>query len=53
MPVLDNPRHEAFAQARAKGARLEQAYEEAGFAPGNGHASRLDRIAIARCEQTL
>jgi hypothetical protein len=41
MPLLPNPRHEAFAQARAKGARLEDAYEDAGFAPGHGHASRL------------
>ena len=41
MPILQNPRHEAFAQARAKGALLDDAYEDAGFAPGNGHASRL------------
>jgi hypothetical protein len=41
MPILQHPRHEAFAQARAKGARLDDAYEDAGFAPGNGHASRL------------
>ena len=41
MPFLQNPRHEAFAQARAKGALLDDAYEDAGFAPGNGHASRL------------
>ena len=41
MPFLQNSRHEAFAQARAKGALLDDAYENAGFAPGNGHASRL------------
>ena len=41
MPILENPRHEAFAQARAKGAGLDDAYEAAGFAPGNKHASRL------------
>ncbi len=59
MPVLENPRHEAFAQARAKGVRLEQAYEDAGFAPGNGHAGRLsvrldiaERIAELRAMQT-
>ena len=40
MPQLENLRHEAFAQARAKGARLDDAYEDAGFAPSNGHASR-------------
>ena len=41
MPLLDNPRYEAFAKTRAKGARLDDAYEDAGFAPGKGHASRL------------
>ena len=58
MPLLENPRHEAFAQARAKGARLEDAYEDAGFTPGNRHASRLaerreviDRIAELRALQ--
>ena len=62
MPILQNPRHEAFAQARAKGALLDDAYEDAGFAPGNGHASRLalrpeiaERIGelrAKRCELT-
>ncbi len=41
MPILQNPRHEAFAQSRARGALLEEAYEYAGFIPGHGHASRL------------
>jgi hypothetical protein len=59
MPLLDNARHEAFAQAGAKGVRMEDAYEDAGFAPGNGHASRfagrpaiLARIAELRAQQT-
>ena len=59
MPILANPRHEAFAQARAKGALLEDAYEAAGFVPGHGHASRLalkpemaERIAEIRAEAT-
>jgi hypothetical protein len=43
MPILTNPRHEAFAQARAKGALLDDAYEDAGFTPCRGHASRLAR----------
>ena len=43
MPILQNPRHEAFAQSRARGALLEQAYEDAGFVPGMGHASRLGK----------
>ncbi len=58
MPVLQNSRQEAFAQARAKGVRLEDAYEAAGYAPGNGHASRValredvaERIAELRAEQ--
>jgi hypothetical protein len=41
MPVLKNLRHEAFAQARAKGALLDDAYEDAGFVGGYGHGSRL------------
>jgi cellobiose-specific phosphotransferase system component IIA len=58
MPILQNPRHEAFAQARAKGALMDDAYESAGFAPGNGHASRLakqpemiERVAELRAQQ--
>ena len=43
MPLLQNPRHETFAQARAAGALLEDAYEAAGFVPGLNHASRLAR----------
>lgn len=43
MPILQNPRHEAFAQARAKGALLKDAFEDAGFAPDTSHASRLGR----------
>jgi len=43
MPVLENSRHEAFAYLRAQGERLEDAYEDAGFASGHGHASRLAR----------
>jgi hypothetical protein len=58
MPILQNARHEVFAQSRAKGARLEDAYEDAGFIPGNGHAGKLaqrpdvfERIAELRVEQ--
>jgi len=59
MPILQNIRHESFAQARAEGARLDDAYEDAGFAPGRGNASRLagrddiaERIAEIRAEQS-
>ena len=45
MPILQNARHEAFAQARAKGVRRDDAYEDAGFAPGNDHAWRLEARA--------
>lgn len=58
MPILPHPRHEKFAQARAKGLGLEDAYEDAGFAPDRSHASRLarepavaERIAELRAEQ--
>ncbi|MEP6967826.1 MAG: hypothetical protein ABI906_07075 [Pseudomonadota bacterium] len=41
MPNLQNSRHGAFAAARARGARLEDAYEDAGFVPDKSHACRL------------
>jgi hypothetical protein len=44
MPALTNPRQEAFAQARARGALLDDAYEIAGFVPGHRHASRVARL---------
>ena len=41
MPTLTDPRAEAFAHHRARGANLEDAYELAGFVGGQGHASRF------------
>lgn len=41
MPVLKNPKHEAFAQALAKGKTQDEAYAEAGYKPSRHHASRL------------
>ena len=41
MPLLDNPRHEIYAQELAKGATQEEAYTLAGYKPCRGHASRL------------
>ena len=41
MPCLQNPLHEAFALARAKGVSLQDAYEDAGYPPDRGHACRL------------
>ena len=59
MPTLRDHRHEAFAQARAKGALLIDAYESAGFVRHRGHPSRLalkdevaERIAELRASQT-
>lgn len=41
MSALQKPEYEAFAQARASGVKLEDAYEMAGYSTGQGHASRL------------
>jgi len=41
MAVLKNARHEAFAQALAKGKSAVDAYVEAGYKPNRSHASRL------------
>lgn len=41
MPTLNNPRHEAFAQAIAKGFRRDEAYASAGYKPHRQAAHRL------------
>ncbi len=41
MPVLPNPRHEAFAQALANGKTADEAYVDAGYAENRGNATRL------------
>lgn len=41
MPTLSNPRHELFAQARARGAPAITAYIEAGYTPDRGNAAKL------------
>lgn len=41
MPVLKNTRHEAFAQALAKGMAGDDAYVEAGYSFNRGNAARL------------
>jgi hypothetical protein len=58
MPILKKARYEAFAQARAKGARLDDAYENAGFVLHSVHPTRLSirpevaaRIAELRAER--
>jgi phage terminase small subunit len=41
VPILDNPRHERFAQGLAAGKSAEDAYSEAGFKPSASNASTL------------
>lgn len=42
MPVLSNPKHERFAQERAKGKPVDEAYVAAGYASNRGNAGRLN-----------
>lgn len=42
MPVLKNSRHEIFAQARAGGKTVDDAYITAGFKANRGNAARLN-----------
>lgn len=55
MPVLPNQRHEAFAQALAKGKSAIDAHKIAGYKPDRGAASRLSaKVNIrARVEELL
>lgn len=48
MKPLDNARHEAFAQAIAKGMHASAAYVAAGYKPSEPHASRLARHGKVR-----
>ena len=41
MAILQNARHELFAQNLAKGMSATEAYKEAGYKPSEAHASRL------------
>lgn len=41
MPVLENPRHEAFAQGLFNDLSADEAYVKAGFKRNRGNASRL------------
>jgi phage terminase small subunit len=41
MPILKKARHEKFAQELACGKTAREAYKVAGYAPDDGHASRL------------
>jgi phosphoglucomutase len=41
MPTLPDPKHEAMAQGLFKGKTADQAYQDAGYKPHRGNASRL------------
>jgi hypothetical protein len=41
MPVLDNSRHERFAQFLSQGKTMDEAYQLAGFKPDKGNPSHL------------
>lgn len=43
MPALDNPRHERFCQALAKGKTADEAYKEAGYKANRHNAAALGR----------
>lgn len=53
MPVLKNPKQEAFCQARSLGRTLDQAYADAGYKPSRAHAARLATIGsiVARLKE--
>lgn len=42
MPILEDPQHEKFAQLRAEGVTIDQAYVDAGFRKNRSNASRLN-----------
>jgi phage terminase small subunit len=48
MPILKNTKHEAFAQAVAKGQTAEDAYIAAGYTPNRGNAGRLKANEVIR-----
>ena len=53
--ILHNVKWEAFAQARARGARPKDAAQQAGYNPSRSHHSRLanDKKIIKRVEELL
>lgn len=42
MPILKDPQHEKYAQLRAEGVTIDQAYVDAGFRKNRSNASRLN-----------
>lgn len=43
MPILDNPKHELFAQELSRGLSATEAYERAGYTPNRHNAAALLR----------
>jgi hypothetical protein len=52
MPALKNPRHEAFAQALARGLSASAAYVEAGYKANRHNAAALAREQHIRTRVT-
>jgi phage terminase small subunit len=55
MGVLSNPKHEAFAQALARGMTADAAYAEAGYKPNRGNATTLkaNQSILSRVEEIM
>ena len=47
MPLLDNPKHEIFAQELAKGTTADEAYARAGYAPAQRY--RMKPLTRGAC----
>ena len=55
MPVLENPKHEMFAQGLASGLTIDKAYEQAGFKPSlaNGCVLKNKPHILKRIKELL
>lgn len=53
MPVLENVRHERFAQELAKGKTQEQAYIDAGYSPNGARAASSKLLTIANISERV
>ena len=55
VPVLDNQRHERFAQELAKGKTADEAYQLAGYKPNRGNATtpKANQSIAARVAELL
>jgi hypothetical protein len=53
MPILKNPKYEAYAQARFKGLSQDESYKLAGYKPDRGAAHRMSTLPliVARVEE--